>query len=589
MAAAEAAGPVPSASGEGRDGASQQEQDALLKLPNVKVAKQARSTGEASKPKQPQHDVARLLDAVPFTPSQGVRTPSPGPGWLGYSPFAAQAHAQHPPSDSPNTVLRSHGTSTNNNSDASSSESNPHMAPPLHPWGSMGYPPYHMAAAMYHLGSLPPPGEPGSPHNPHASWDPPSPLMGSPVSTPTAMMFPQTPFAGAHAAQPFSPYHAHPHAHHHLASPVRGPPFKPTDHPLSPQGSAGAGYGWFHPIFNSFTAFLHQPPPPPPHGAPSRTTSSAHKAAGGEGGSSGSQGAGSSRDRQQQQQDHQQQPAHSTTSAHAAPAQHQQQQPAAPSQQQQGSQEGSPGTSGGGAAQGEGEQQHDEGEHEMTPQEAMAAAHAAMARAMSGMGISGSMAATLAAAAAQSMAHNPYGLPPGLSAAGLPNPYMGFPDPALLASMLMPQPPPPAPPASRSANAQASGRNPSTSGQATGTPSGHPSYAQRRPTPLQVGSNAAAAAAAARASMGMGMMMAPPWAAGMPGMLTPPHVMMMGGAGAGLGAEAAYWEQAAAFHAAAMSMSMGMGMGMAMPPARGQYPGMDGFEFPDLSRGAGLG
>ncbi|MEW5303800.1 MAG: hypothetical protein WDW36_006456 [Sanguina aurantia] len=78
----------------------------------------------------------------------------------------------------------------------------------------------------------------GDPHSPVGG---PSPLMGSPVGTPTAMMFPQTPFAqhtnfqggyGGGEVVPMSPAHRY---------------------------SQQQGYGYFHPLFNSFPAFVPQP------------------------------------------------------------------------------------------------------------------------------------------------------------------------------------------------------------------------------------------------------------------------------------------------------------------------------------------
>eukprot|EP00798_Chlamydomonas_sp_ICE-L_P023529 gene23529-9053_t len=91
---------------------------------------------------------------------------------------------------------------------------------------------------------------------------PQSPL-GSPVSTPTAMLFPQTPFAS------LGPYYANlagghnpfaPDANNQLArSPTHS--FNPSHSPHGPHGN------YFHPMFNNFPPFVQmslQPPPPPP-------------------------------------------------------------------------------------------------------------------------------------------------------------------------------------------------------------------------------------------------------------------------------------------------------------------------------------
>lgn len=71
-----------------------------------------------------------------------------------------------------------HGAASNNHN--TSDTTNPAPPPPAYPWSPLAYPPYMAAAAMYRMSSMQAPSmEPG------AQWDPPSPLMGSPVSTPT--------------------------------------------------------------------------------------------------------------------------------------------------------------------------------------------------------------------------------------------------------------------------------------------------------------------------------------------------------------------------------------------------------------------
>lgn len=103
------------------------------------------------------------------------------------------------------------------------------MQPGLSPQGSMQF--YMMYPQPHYYGA-------GDAHSP---MGPPSPLMGSPVGTPTAMMFPQTPFAqhtnfqgygGGGEVVPMSPAHMY---------------------------SAQQGYGYFHPLFNNFPAYVPQP------------------------------------------------------------------------------------------------------------------------------------------------------------------------------------------------------------------------------------------------------------------------------------------------------------------------------------------
>ncbi|GLI62763.1 hypothetical protein VaNZ11_005506 [Volvox africanus] len=90
----------------------------------------------------------------------------------------------------------------------------------------------------------------GAPDSPRGGL---TPLMGSPVSTPTAMMFPQTPFAQHPSAGPFAPPQG-----------PAGPPMRPTSLsgaqqvPGGPQGPDGSS-AFFHPLFNGFNAF--GPPP----------------------------------------------------------------------------------------------------------------------------------------------------------------------------------------------------------------------------------------------------------------------------------------------------------------------------------------
>eukprot|EP00798_Chlamydomonas_sp_ICE-L_P030934 gene30934-35990_t len=161
-----------------------------------------------------------VFDSVPFTPSQGVKSPSPhhplAYGWSAYSPFNMM---KAPTQSSPNTVLHPDGSS-----DASNTS-------PVQP---VCYTLYPMA------------------YSPYA--EPPSPLMGTPVGTPTAMMFPQTPFAGAPGPHgPYSPCHYARNCN----------PFQP-DQPASP-----AGQQYYHPFNSSFQPSLPmvtsvQPPPPPP-------------------------------------------------------------------------------------------------------------------------------------------------------------------------------------------------------------------------------------------------------------------------------------------------------------------------------------
>ncbi|GIL48845.1 hypothetical protein Vafri_5269 [Volvox africanus] len=101
----------------------------------------------------------------------------------------------------------------------------------------------------------------GAPDSPRGGL---TPLMGSPVSTPTAMMFPQTPFAQHPSAGPFAPPQG-----------PAGPPMRPTSMSGAqqvsggPQGPDGSS-AFFHPLFNGFNAF--GPPPgvgmqAAPHGA----------------------------------------------------------------------------------------------------------------------------------------------------------------------------------------------------------------------------------------------------------------------------------------------------------------------------------
>ncbi|GLC44612.1 hypothetical protein PLESTB_001325300 [Pleodorina starrii] len=86
----------------------------------------------------------------------------------------------------------------------------------------------------------------GAPDSPRGGI---TPLMGSPVSTPTAMMFPQTPFAQHPSAGPFAPPQG-----------PGGPSMRPTSLsgapqvPGGPQGPDGAS-AFFHPLFNGFNAF----------------------------------------------------------------------------------------------------------------------------------------------------------------------------------------------------------------------------------------------------------------------------------------------------------------------------------------------
>ncbi|KAL6747606.1 hypothetical protein V8C86DRAFT_1296109 [Haematococcus lacustris] len=196
------------------------------------------------------------LPPVPFTPSQGVRTPGSVPITKQmFTPFSSstvhaevQNHMAQTSSSAPHrsNSSRSVGpapspaahsaTSNQPHSEATSDYSHAtHMA---HMQTHMPYQPY----MMYPLGSMAYPDAGSSPMRP------PSPLMGSPVSTPTASyMFPQTPFAGAHHS-PFSQFHSSSftgpgHGYGHGGEPS-----------MSPQNSGH--YSYFHPLFNNFPPFM---------------------------------------------------------------------------------------------------------------------------------------------------------------------------------------------------------------------------------------------------------------------------------------------------------------------------------------------
>ncbi|EFJ39695.1 hypothetical protein VOLCADRAFT_120114 [Volvox carteri f. nagariensis] len=101
----------------------------------------------------------------------------------------------------------------------------------------------------------------GAPDSPRGGL---TPLMGSPVSTPTAMMFPQTPFAQHPSAGPFAPPPPQgPSAPSMRPTSISGAPQVPGG-PQGPDGSSA----FFHPLFNGFNAFGPPPgmPGPPPHG-----------------------------------------------------------------------------------------------------------------------------------------------------------------------------------------------------------------------------------------------------------------------------------------------------------------------------------
>ncbi len=80
--------------------------------------------------------------------------------------------------------------------------------------------------------------------------EPPSPLMGSPVGTPTAMMFPQTPFAGAHHNAAAAAHYGAIGMPHYGGGAGGGNPFASDPVMGSPQHSGHHNY--FHPIFNSY-------------------------------------------------------------------------------------------------------------------------------------------------------------------------------------------------------------------------------------------------------------------------------------------------------------------------------------------------
>lgn len=153
---------------------------------------------------------------MPFTPSQGVRTPSPNSvqamKWQMYSPFAppgtygpdspvswnmqgssiaALAKAAGNSRQLLHQQQATHGFCQDNSSNCNNlclqntvlrqtsgsegSTSSDSSAPAMSPHHPMAYSPYAMYHPMY-------PTDPGSPHAP------PSPLMGSPVGTPTGMI-----------------------------------------------------------------------------------------------------------------------------------------------------------------------------------------------------------------------------------------------------------------------------------------------------------------------------------------------------------------------------------------------------------------
>lgn len=158
----------------------------------------------------------KVFDAVPFTPSQGVRTPSPNNmatlRWRLYSPFAAGHHPDSPmckrkPSQynsplRPKSTASRHGGAGSDSSSFSESSAGTMMMSPMHPAHSM---PAYSPFMMYPVGPIPGYITQEMPCSPHAGR---SPLIpGSPVATPTAMMFPQTPFAPS----PGSPFAAFPH------------------------------------------------------------------------------------------------------------------------------------------------------------------------------------------------------------------------------------------------------------------------------------------------------------------------------------------------------------------------------------------
>lgn len=163
-------------------------QDKEFKLPpRVKTARQ----------KEPKKDLYHVFDAVPFTPSQGVKTPSPNNmaalRWQMYSPFATPGHYMP---DSPTTVLRSNfaPSDSSSNSDASATQ----VLSPVHPGSSVPFSPLMFYPVPINAGL------PGyvsqDSHSPHGS---PSPLMpGSPVSTPPGMRPSPYPFVPIHLATP---------------------------------------------------------------------------------------------------------------------------------------------------------------------------------------------------------------------------------------------------------------------------------------------------------------------------------------------------------------------------------------------------
>lgn len=195
---------------------------------------------KTSKGRGDKKDLYRVFDSVPFTPSQGVKTPSPNNmaalRFHKYSPFATGGYP-----DSPTTVLRSFGGASD--SSATSESVNPAvMASPMHPGAAMGPHPYQSSYMVFPPAILgySTDGLSGSPHG--------SPLIGSPCGTPTAMMFPQTPFAvGPHS--PFAPYPGpagfSPQPQQQMYA---GPdPMSPGHRP----------YSYYHPMFStSFPPFI---------------------------------------------------------------------------------------------------------------------------------------------------------------------------------------------------------------------------------------------------------------------------------------------------------------------------------------------
>lgn len=191
-----------------------------------------------SKSKGDKKDLYRVLDSVPFTPSQGVKTPSPNNmaalRFHKYSPFA---NGSYP--DSPTTVLRSFGGASDS---STTSETGPVPMPsPVHAGHPMPPHPYQNSYIMFPGGMMgyPPEAIPGSPHG--------SPLIGSPCGTPTAMMFPQTPF-GVAPHSPFGPYPGP------AAFSPQQQQMYPGPDPMSPSHRS---YSYFHPMFSTgFPTFI---------------------------------------------------------------------------------------------------------------------------------------------------------------------------------------------------------------------------------------------------------------------------------------------------------------------------------------------